>query len=186
MPLHGGRFDQRSTERMRTLLTIAATALLSLAQAQPDTLYVPSQGQVIPLAVVYDPPPPQTDFRARGHYAYDTTLLAVELDHKQGKPCGLYRAYYPDGRPLIFAVYGFDRLHGDWAEYDERGRIAVKGQYRDGLRDGVWAFRADGIVGHYKKGEMHGKWKYYVNGRVARIDKYHHNALVNSRAIGGK
>jgi hypothetical protein len=170
---------------MRTHLTIIALAIRSLASAQPDTLYVPSQGEVLALAVVYDAPPPQEDYRARGHYAYDTTLLAVELDHKKGKPCGVYRAYYPDGSPLIFAVYGFNMLHGDWAEYDERGRIAVKGQYRDGLRDGVWAFRADGIVGHYKKGEKHGKWKYYVNGRVARTEKYHHNELVRSRYMGG-
>lgn len=171
---------------MRTPLTLAASALFVLAHAQPDTLYVPSHGEILALAVVYDSPPSEENYRSCGRYAYDTTLLAVELDHKQRKPCGVYRAFYPDGSPLIFAVYGFNKLHGDWSEYDERGRIAVKGQYRDGLRDGVWAFRADGIVGHYREGEKHGKWKYYVNGRVARIDKYHHNELKGSRAMGDK
>ena len=75
-------------------------------------------------------------------------------------------------------MYGFGSLHGDWTEYDEFGRVTVKGQYRDGLRDGPWAFRTQGILGHYKKGLRHGKWKYFENGRMVRVEKYRDDKLL--------
>jgi hypothetical protein len=169
---------------MKQLLLWLALALAFTVQAQPDTLYVPLEGGVRPLAVVYGPRPETPDYVLKGHYAYDTSLVAVELAHRNGRPCGVYRAYFPDGRPLIFAVYGYDELHGDWSEYDDLGRITVKGQYRDGKRDGTWAFRGEGIVGHYRKGERHGRWKYYVNGRLVRIEKYHRGTLKSTNAVG--
>ena len=169
---------------MKSLLLWLTVALGSELLAQSDTLYVPLEGGVRPLAVVYDPRPDAKDFVLIGRYAYDTTLVAVELSHRNGRPCGVYRAYFPDGRPLIFAVYGFDMLHGDWSEYDDLGRITVKGQYRDGKRDGTWAFRGEGIVGHYRKGERHGRWKYYVDGRLVRVEKYHHGALKTANPVG--
>lgn len=169
---------------MRTLLPALLIAVALPSVAQPDTLYVPSHGETLALAVVYPARTDHGDGTLVGHYAFDTALVAVRLGYKAGKPCGVYRAYYPDGSPLIFAVYGFNKLHGDWSEYDEQGRIAVKGQYRDGLRDGTWAFRNEGIVGHYNEGERHGKWRYYVNGRVVRIDQYHRGTLKTSRPVG--
>jgi antitoxin component YwqK of YwqJK toxin-antitoxin module len=57
------------------------------------------------------------------------------------------------------------------------GRITVKGQYRNGKRDGTWAFRSEGIVGHYKDGLKHGRWKYYENGQVVRREKYRKDKL---------
>jgi len=157
------------------LALLVALPLCTLAQ--PDTLYVPEQGVFTPYAVTYTPLQASGQYKRLGHYAFDPTKLAVQLDYKQGRPTGVYRAYFPDGRPLIFAVYGVNGLHGDWSEYDELGRITVKGQYRNGLRDGVWAFRGEGIVGHYRKGKKHGKWKYYEQGRVVRMEKYRNDAL---------
>jgi len=153
---------------VQSLLLLPAMA----AGAQPDTLFVPSGDTTFTFAVVYDPVTPAEQYKLIGRYAHDTNRIAVQLDHKRGKPSGVYRAFYPDGRPLIFAVYGWGSLHGDWTEYDEFGRITIKGQYREGLRDGVWAFRKEGIVGRYRKGLKHGKWKTYVNGRLVRIEKY--------------
>ncbi|MCW5897777.1 MAG: hypothetical protein KIT10_00795 [Flavobacteriales bacterium] len=142
------------------------------SQAQPDTLLVPSGDTTFAFAVVYDRPEPAEQYKLIGRYAHDTSAVAVRLDMKRGKPSGVYRAYFPDGRPLIFAVYGWGYLHGDWTEYDEMGRVTLKGQYREGMREGTWAFRREGILGHYRKGLKHGKWKTYVNGRVVRIEKW--------------
>ena len=103
----------------------------------------------------------------------DSTKIAVLLPYKRGKPSGLFRAFYPDGSLLIRAVYGWGSLHGDWTEYDEDGIITVKGQYRDGLRDGKWVFRRDGIRGKYKNGLKHGKWKYYNGKTITRVEKYY-------------
>ncbi len=141
--------------------------------AQPDTLYVPQDdGSVQAMAVSYPPLQPSEHFVHIGHYAVDTARMAVRMTYKRGKPSGVYRAYYPDGRPLVFAVYGWGSLHGDWTEYDALGRITVKGQYRNGKRDGTWAFRSQGIVGHYKDGLKHGRWKYYEDGRLVRKERY--------------
>jgi antitoxin component YwqK of YwqJK toxin-antitoxin module len=136
-------------------------ATVHVATGQPDTLFVPDAGRVLALSVRYEP----------------LQQTAQYMGYRGPVPSGVYRAYYPNGKPLIFAVYGYGSLHGDWAEYDEQGRVAVKGQYRDGERHGTWAFRTDGIVGHYRKGQRHGKWKYYQNGRLQRRERYRKGEL---------
>lgn len=141
--------------------------------AQPDSLYITTGDSTKAFAVTYAPLQDVDHYRRIGKYAFDTTRTAVQLDYKRGKPSGVYRAFYPDGKPLIFAVYGWGSLHGDWTEYDPFGRITVKGQYRQGKREGTWAFRNQGIVGHYKNGEKNGSWKYYENGKLVRKEKWH-------------
>ena len=146
-------------------------------QAQPDSLFIPENGTVVAYAVVYSPVKTDEQYKRIGKYALDTTRVAVQLDYKRGKPSGVYRAFYPDGNPLIFAVYGYGSLHGDWTEYDPTGRVTVKGQYRQGKRDGTWAFRDQGIVGHYKDGMKSGNWKYYDNGQLVKKEKWRKGEL---------
>lgn len=167
------------------VLSFACSVLLGgNSLAQPDTLWVPVQGGVQPYAVRYEPVRMDPQYKRIGHFAFDTTKVAVELGYQRGQPSGIYRAFYPDGRPLIFAVYGFGSLHGDWTEYAEDGSITLKGQYRQGKRDGPWAFRTEGIIGHYKKGEKHGKWKYFLNGRQTRQEKFKKGALKRTKNFG--
>lgn len=163
--------------------TTAALCLFfsHLLAAQPDTLWVPDNGSMVPHAVIYAPVRSDAQYKRLGKYAMDTTKVAVSMDYKRGHPSGVYRAYYPDGRPLIFAVYGWDSPHGDWTEYDESGGVSLKGQYRSGRRDGVWAFRKEGIIGHYKEGSKHGKWTYYMDGKAVRSELYRHDKLVRTR-----
>ncbi|MCO5273737.1 MAG: hypothetical protein M9900_02310 [Flavobacteriales bacterium] len=162
---------------LKSILHLACLLAIR-ASAQPDTLFVPGQGSSTPYAVVYPPLPTGMEpFRLVGKYAFDTTRTAVTIDYKRGKPSGVYRAFYPDGKQLLFGVYGWGSLHGDWAEYDEAGRITVKGQYRLGKREGTWAFRDQGIVGHYKDGKKHGNWKYYENGKLVKKEKWRKGEL---------
>jgi antitoxin component YwqK of YwqJK toxin-antitoxin module len=168
---------------MRILLTGLLLLAAIWASAQPDTLYITSGDAIYPHAVIYDPIEPSEQYKMIGRYADHPDRIAVTIDHKRGKPSGVYRAYYPDGKPMIFAVYGWGSLHGDWTEYDEFGRITIKGRYRDGLRDGMWAFRKLGITGKYNKGLKHGKWKTYVNGRVADIARYRNGELISGTPV---
>lgn len=149
----------------------------TLLHAQPDSLYISENGTTVAYAVIYSPVKPVDQYRRIGRFALDTSKVAVQLDYKRGKPSGVYRAFYPDGAPLIFAVYGWGSLHGDWTEYDPTGRITVKGQYRQGKRDGTWAFRDQGIVGHYKNGLKSGSWKYYDNGKLVKKEKWRKGEL---------
>ncbi len=161
----------------RKLLLPAALLAASLLHAQPDSLFITDHGNTTAYAVVYGPKPAAERFRLVGKYAFDTTRTAVQIDFKRGKPSGIYRAFYPDGKQLLFAVYGWGSLHGDWTEYAPTGIITVKGQYRMGKRDGTWAFRDQGIVGHYKEGLKHGRWKYYEDGKLVRKEKWRKGEL---------
>lgn len=169
---------------MKSTLTALVVSFPSLLLAQPDTLWIPTSGAVVPHAVVYEPVRPDPQYKRIGKFAADTSKVAVSMDYKRGHASGVYRAYYPDGRPLVFAVYGWDSPHGDWTEYDEAGSISLKGQYRSGLRDGTWAFRKDGIVGQYKKGLKHGKWKYFQGEIPVRTEKYKKDKLKRTRTLG--
>ncbi|MEO8733975.1 MAG: hypothetical protein ABI373_06565 [Flavobacteriales bacterium] len=151
--------------------------LVTLLHAQPDSLYIPEHDTIVAYKVIYAPLQDKDQYRRNGRFALDTSRVAVQLDYKRGKPCGIYRAFYPDGRQLIFAVYGYGWLHGDWVEYDPYGNVSVRGQYREGKRDGTWAFRKQGIVGHYKDGEKNGSWKFYDNGQMVKKEKWHNGVL---------
>ncbi|MCB9170675.1 MAG: hypothetical protein H6597_08105 [Flavobacteriales bacterium] len=157
---------------LRILSLPCSVLLVSAGAAQPDTLFVPSGDTTYAYAVSYAPHPDTEVYTLKGYYAFDTMRTAVELDFKRGRPSGVYRAYYPDGKPLIFAVYGWGSLNGDWTEYDEFGKVSLKGRYHNGQRDGLWAFRKEGILARYKKGVANGKWRYYKNGHLVRIVKY--------------
>jgi antitoxin component YwqK of YwqJK toxin-antitoxin module len=166
---------------MKHALFAFLVILPAILPAQPDTLWIPNDRTVVPYAVEYDPISMEAATKRIGRYSYDTSRVAVELDYKRGTPSGVYRAYFPDGRPLIFAVYGWGVLHGDWTEYDEMGNVALKGQYRQGERRGPWMFKQDGIKGHYKDGAKNGLWKYYEKGRVVRSEKYRKGELKRTR-----
>ncbi len=163
-----------------TILALLLNFSVALS-AQPDTLWVRTKGILVPYAVSYEPVSAEPASKRIGRFASDTSRVAVEMDYKRGFPSGVYRAYYPDGRPLIFAVYGWKTLHGDWTEYAEDGSVSLKGQYRQGKREGPWSFRQEGIRGHYKDGEKHGKWKYFEDGRPLRSEKYKKGELKRQR-----
>ncbi len=165
------------------VLSAIASLTCATLLAQPDSLFVPEANGIVAYKVLYEPTRPDEQYSRIGRFVHDTSAIAVRLGYKRGKPCGVYRAYYPDGRPLIFAVYGWGYLNGDWSEYGPDGRITVKGQYSEGLRDGTWAFRAEGILGHYRKGKKNGKWKYYENDKVVRVERYKDDRLLPGRTF---
>lgn len=168
---------------MKRLLLIGGTILPSMLIAQPDTLWIPTNGSAAPYTVAYEPVRNDAQYTRVGRFVFDTSRVAVRLDYKRGHPSGVYRAFYPDGRPLIFAVYGWNSPHGDWTEYDEAGLVILKGKYKKGKRNGTWAMRKENIVGRYKKGLKHGNWKYYEDGRAVRTEKYKKGVLKRTRTF---
>ncbi|HRH70495.1 MAG: hypothetical protein JNL43_06870 [Flavobacteriales bacterium] len=168
---------------MKRPLFLCGAFLPCFLLAQPDTLWVPTNGSTVPYVVSYEPVRNDPQYTRIGKFAFDTSRVAVELDYKRGHPSGVLRAYYPDGRPMIFAVYGWKTLHGDWAEYDEVGAITLKGKYKHGKRNGKWALKKEATIGRYKKGLKHGKWSYSENGRVVRTEKYRKGLLKRTRTF---
>ena len=124
----------------RTLLPLLLALSAAIVHAQPDSLFVTEHGTTTAYAVTYPPLKTAESFTHEGRYAMDTSRIAVRIGYKRGKPCGVYRAWYPDGAPMIFAVYGWGYLHGDWTEYAKDGHITLKGRYKNGKWDCPWAF----------------------------------------------
>lgn len=161
------------------LITVFGFMLSLSAAAQPtDTLFVNSADSTYAYAIDYAPEQDTTSYTRIATYRFDPDRIAVELGYKRGKPCGVYKSYYPDGRLMEFAVYGWGHLHGNWVEYDEFGKIVVKGFYKNGKRSGLWNFKYQGILGNYKNGMKHGRWRYYEGGRLVKTERYRNDEKV--------
>lgn len=164
---------------MNRILFVVFALVASQMVAQPtDTLFVNSADSTYAYAIDFEPERDTTAYTRVASYHFDPSRVAVELDYKRGKPCGKYKTYYPDGKLMEFAVYGWGYLHGSWTEYDEFGAIAVKGFYKNGKRDGLWNFKYLGIIGNYKNGLKHGRWRYYTGNRLIRTERYKKDQLV--------
>jgi len=161
--------------------TITALLLLISAYSSAqlkDTLFVTSGDSTYAYAIKYVEVEESDQHTKVAKYVFDMGRTAVEIDHKRGKPSGIYRSYYPDGQLMEFGVYGWGTLNGDWKEYDEFGTLIVKGLYKNGKKDGIWAFIEEGIVGRYKNDLKSGRWKYYEGNRVIRSERYKKGVLI--------
>ncbi len=92
-------------------------------------------------------------------YAEDTTQMAFKRSYVRTKPNGLYKAWYPNGKVREFGVYGYGSLHGDWVEYDQEGNVLIRGKYKEGKKNGFWAYRTKNCFGKYLRDQKHGRWK---------------------------
>ncbi|MCB0410295.1 MAG: hypothetical protein KDD29_08750, partial [Flavobacteriales bacterium] len=91
-------------------------------------------------------------------FANDTSVVAIEKNFSNGRQNGLTRIYYPSGKIRVKAIYGNDKLQGEWTHYDELGVIITKGVYNFGLKDGFWAYKSIGTFGRYVDGKKHRNW----------------------------
>ena len=162
--------------------TILLAVLFYNGIAQPkDTLFVNSEDSTYAYAITYLEAEESEQYTRVAVYQFDEQQVAVEMDHKRGKPCGRYKAYYPTGQLMEYAIFGWGYLHGDWTEYNEFGAIIIKGSYSDGKKSGKWVFKLDGIIGNYKNGLKHGQWKYYNGNLIVKRERYKKGVLVSTK-----
>lgn len=92
-------------------------------------------------------------------FAEDTSVVAIEKNYSNGHQNGLMRVYYPSGKIRLKAIYGNDKLQGEWTHYGEDGIIITKGIYNFGIKHGYWAYKSEKTYGRYNsKGLKHRKW----------------------------
>ena len=91
-------------------------------------------------------------------FANDTSVVAIEKNYSNGHQNGLTRVYYPSGKLRIKALYGNDKLQGEWTLYGEDGIIITKGVYNYGIKNGYWAYKSVKTFGRYRKSVKHRKW----------------------------
>lgn len=92
-------------------------------------------------------------------FANDTSKIAVEKNFTNNYQNGIYKAYYPSGNLMVFAIYANAKLNGDYTYYDEIGKILIKGKFRAGIKHGYWAYRYLNCYGRYFNGKKTGRWK---------------------------
>ena len=69
---------------------------------------------------------------------YDDGSLAEVLNYVNGKREGNYKRYGVNEKILEDLNYKNDELHGEAIFYDGLGNIVSKGQYKNGLKSGIW------------------------------------------------
>ena len=83
---------------LRKLLFHATLLVGTLLYAQPDSLYIPENGETVAYAVVYEPVQNVERFRREGKYAFDTSRVAVQIDGQSPRPRVRSRTRPPRGR----------------------------------------------------------------------------------------
>ncbi|HLG01978.1 MAG TPA: toxin-antitoxin system YwqK family antitoxin [Bacteroidia bacterium] len=115
---------------------------------------------------------------------------AVIGNYKDGYPEGVFRIYDTTGTLVAAEVYAEGVLVGEgifdlkglqqghWKEYYETGDLKGEGDYKDGVRIGLWKFYYSGgktdQEGKYdQRGRPIGTWKWYhENGQMLREESY--------------
>jgi antitoxin component YwqK of YwqJK toxin-antitoxin module len=91
---------------------------------------------------------------------------------------GVYREFYPNGKPFVEGQFREGRQHGEWAFYHDNGQINRKATFNNGQPDGAWdVLRADGTLAakrSFRNGQRHGEWTTYEESgaKPLRIEQY--------------
>lgn len=92
-------------------------------------------------------------------FADDTTTVAIEKNYTYNYLNGIYRAYYPSGKPMVKTIIANSKPYGEFTFWDKAGEVAIKGLYKEGIKHGFWAYRYLKCYGRYRHGKKSGKWK---------------------------
>lgn len=98
------------------------------------------------------------DDAVRAYFKSDTSQVAVEYYTRDSLKNGNFKAYFPNGQLADWCVYTLGKRYGERTLYDMDGNILVKGNYKEGFKDGSWAFKYCNCYGKFNKDMLHGKW----------------------------
>jgi hypothetical protein len=131
--------------------------LISFSQVVDEIVQIDTTTEVI--KVIYKPIENSTYyFKKVAVFADDTSQVAVEKSYNKLGQNGAYKVYYPNGRLKIKTVFANNKINGEWIWYDEARLILIKGNYKNGVKHGYWAYKSKKHFGKYKNGLKHKKW----------------------------
>lgn len=93
--------------------------------------------------------------------------------NNKGRPNGLWKWYYETGELLREETFRGGKENGWLIEYSDTGSVITKGEFVDGLEEGVWFIE---IGDHYEEGEYQsglkmGPWKHtYLSNNKIRFE----------------
>ena len=81
-----------------------------------------------------------------------------------------------DSNKIVIGILN-GQFDGSYEEYNNKGNIELKGNYREGSKYGFWEyFDNEGNIkhrGNYDNGKKHGLWKYYKSGVFKNELEFH-------------
>jgi len=159
---------------------IILTPHLYFAQEINDTIQLDTNFTII--RVIYQPTENSTYFyKKKAVFAESPSQIAIEKTFSNNHQNGVYKVYYPSGRLRIFSVFANDKLNGEWTWYNENGTILIKGEYKDGIKDGYWAYKYMRTYGRYKDGLKKGIWKHFDENNKKYKSFYRKGKLMNAK-----
>jgi antitoxin component YwqK of YwqJK toxin-antitoxin module len=159
--------------KSKALYLLLSFFLCSLfSYAQPSIITVEMADTSIQYPLTYKQLDSLESGVLKAYYAFDTSRIAYVKYFAYGKQSGRYMEYYPNGKPMLLAIYQYGELHGDWTKYDSSGAVLIKAKYRDNQKNGFWINRRTKVQGRYRNNLKHGKWEYNV-GTSAYYKRYY-------------
>ena len=152
----------------------------NLLQAQQKSLNVYYPDDTLSFELYYKSQDSLGSGKLIAYYKKHPHQKAFEKNYYYGKQSGVYKAYYPSGRTMIFSVYQAGKRNGDWTYYGTDGSIREKAKYRAGKRHGFYINKVEKYQGRFKHGLKHGKWEYNV-GSAAYRKEYYENGKLTSK-----
>jgi hypothetical protein len=111
-------------------------------------------------------------------FADDTSQVAIEKTFNKYGQNGVYKVYYPSGRLKVLTVFANNKINGEWTWYDKEGIILVKGVYKEGVKNGYWAYKSIKFYGRYKKGLKHRRWVRVDVNKKKHASFYKHGVFI--------
>ncbi len=123
-------------------------------------------------------------FKKVAVFANDTSQIAIEKSYTNYGQNGIYKVYYPNGKLKIKTVFANNKIFGEWTYYGLDGIIITKGNYREGVKQGYWAYKSLRIYGRYKNGYKNKRWKRFDESENKYISHYKYGELKSGEGYG--
>lgn len=145
------------------LLSLSLSLLFVLAShAQSKKLRVIYPDDTLVVDLIYKDTDSLKNGKLIAYFKENPEQEAYVKNYYFGKQSGVYKAFYPNGRLMIFSVYERGMRNGDYAYYGPEGNVLIKAKYKDGQRHGYYINKIAKHQGRYKQGKRNGKWEFNV------------------------
>lgn len=167
--------------RSSTSLILILLAHFSFSQSERMKVFYPED--TLTFDLIYKDLDSLENEKLEAYYKENPEQIAYVKNYYYGKQSGIYKAFYPSGRIMIFAVYQRGMLNGDYTWFSPDGKVLIKAQYRDNIRHGYYANRLHHFQGRFRDGKRHGKWEFNVGSSAYRKAYYSEGKLTSKPSL---
>jgi antitoxin component YwqK of YwqJK toxin-antitoxin module len=99
------------------------------------------------------------------YYFPDSKMFETGKYDNQGRQQGKWMWYYDNGKLRRESNFFNGQEDGDFIEYADSNGVITKGQYSEGLKEGIWTYNMGNYssIGKYTDDQQDSLWKEYYN-----------------------